>query len=406
MMGLCAALAFSLAACGANKNEDVSLSSESSETSSAESVKDQNPEKEETKIVEVTEEATSEKSEDGTLVVTTESGEKIVISEDTEKTENADGSVTYKTGDGKEVKVEADGTAEVHSTQEIKVPASSGSSTQQNTQGGQSASSGANQSSSTAKCKHTNTSWKTVTEATCNVAGKKVKYCTTCGTEVKSESIAKTGNHVSGDWKVTVQPTENSTGTKVKNCTVCGKQLESASIDKVAHSHNYVWVESGNTRTKKCSCGASKGVTETNYGGHWGYFDSGMASSLFNEANSARQEAQYVERDVLGNIIYAGNVQAVSRDSSLDSLAERRATEVLSNWSHQGRDIDSYYTTENLAKGFNSVIDVLCAWSASHDHAGTLTYQYYTKAGAAWFWWDADNTGENLVGVAVMEYSE
>lgn len=103
---------------------------------------------------------------------------------------------------------------------------------------------------------------------------------------------------------------------------------------------------------------------------------------------------------------YAWVVHPVSRDGSLDNLAERRATEVLNTWSHQGRDLDSYYTTENLAKGFNSALDVRCAWATSHDHAGTMVYQYYTKAGAAWFWWDADNTGENLVGIAVMEYSE
>lgn len=85
----------------------------------------------------------------------------------------------------------------------------------------------------------------------------------------------------------------------------------------------------------KCSCGATKGVTETCYNGYWGYYDSAMATELFNLCNSERQAAQYVEYDAIGNIVYNGNVQAVSRDSSLDALAISRAVEVLSSWSHK-----------------------------------------------------------------------
>ena len=90
----------------------------------------------------------------------------------------------------------------------------------------------------------------------------------------------------------------------------------------------------------------------------------------------------------------------------MDSLATSRAVEVLSSWSHEGKDVDSYYLGENLAKGYNTIIDTVCAWAASHDHAATMTFQYYTRAGAAWFWYDQDGTGENLIGVAVMEYGE
>lgn len=167
--------------------------------------------------------------------------------------------------------------------------------------------------------------------------------------------------------------------------------------------HDFNWVVSDNTRTMICSqCGEIKGHTETLYGDKWGYYDTEMTNRLFEWCNNSRQQAQYVERDPIGNVIYVGNVKAVSRDSSLDSLAASRAVEVLSNWSHNG--VNSYYTTENLAKGYSTIFDTVCAWSASKDHAGTMVYQYYTKAGAAWFWYDQDGTGENLVGVAVMEY--
>ena len=139
----------------------------------------------------------------------------------------------------------------------------------------------------------------------------------------------------------------------------------------------------------------SKGVTETYYNGYWGYYDSDMTTELFNEANRMRQQAQYVDRDALGNVIYNGNVQAVSRDSSLDALATSRAVEVLSSWSHNG--VTSYYNTEVLAKGYDDINSAVCAWAASHDHSGTITYQYYTRAGAVWFWYDQDGTGENLI---------
>ena len=203
--------------------------------------------------------------------------------------------------------------------------------------------------------------------------------------------------------KVTTPATCTTNGVKTYTCKNCGK-IKTVTIEKA--DHNYQWETNSNTRTMKCSCGATKGVTETCYNGYWGYYDSAMATELFNLCNSARQEAQYVEYDAIGNIVYNGNVQAVSRDGSLDALATSRAVEVLSSWSHEGKDVDSYYISENLAKGFDTVFDIVCAWSASHDHAATMTYQYYTRAGAAWFWYDQDGTGENLIGVAVMEYGE
>ena len=211
---------------------------------------------------------------------------------------------------------------------------------------------------------------------------------------METRAIAKTG-HTSSDWVVTKEATETAEGTKVKTCTVCGTTLETASIAKVEHKCNYQWETNGNTRTMKCSCGATKGVTETYYNGYWGYYDSDMTTELFNEANRMRQQAQYVDRDALGNVIYNGNVQAVSRDSSLDALATSRAVEVLSSWSHNG--VTSYYNTEVLAKGYDDINSAVCAWAASHDHSGTITYQYYTRAGAVWFWYDQDGTGENLI---------
>ena len=235
-------------------------------------------------------------------------------------------------------------------------------------------------------------------QATCTTNGVKTYTCS-CG-DFYTEAINATG-HSWDEGKITTKPTCTTEGTKTFTCKNCG-EIKTETIEKT--EHNYQWETNGNTRTMKCSCGATKGVTETCYNGYWGYYDSAMATALFNEANRMRQQAQYVEYDAIGNIVYAGNVQAVSRDSSLDALATSRAVEVLSSWSHNG--VTSYYNTEVLAKGYNDINSTVCAWAASSSHSGTITYQYYTRAGAAWFWYDQDGTGENLIGVAVMEYGE
>ena len=433
--GLCLMLAFSITACG-TKGDTAKTASAENNSTNAESTdnKKENDNStetstEETTVIEVVEEASATKEEDGSITVKTESGEEIKVKPTDKQEKNADGSVTYTTEDGQKVTInESTGSTTV--TSEVKVPTSSetpsgnSGSTEALTEHRHSytatvtkqptcteagektytCSCGHQYKDVISKTGHTAGGWEVKENATCKKEGTEVKKCTSCGKEMESRAIAKTG-HTSSDWVVTKEATETAEGTKVKTCTTCGATLETASIAKVEHTCNYQWETNGNTRTMKCSCGATKGVTETYYNGYWGYYDSAKATELFNQCNSGRQEAQYVDRDALGNVIYAGNVQAVSRDSSLDALAASRAVEVLSSWgSHNG--VTSYYNSENLAKGFDTAIDVRCAWAASHDHAATMTYQYDTRAGAAWFWYDQDGTGEDLIGVAVMEYGE
>ena len=366
-------LAFSLTACGGKTNEASNTEIGTVEPSS---VALANNEKQniqsETEEVEIVEETgTSELLEDGSIVVITESGEELVVSENTQKVENSDGSITYTQENGTTITISSSGDATV----------------------------------TTEKPVQNNSSAPTETTAGNNSKPSTSSEDDSSSSESSSEE-SKTCSHTASDWVVTKEATETAEGTKVKTCTVCGTTLETASIAKVEHTCNYQWETNGNTRTMKCSCGKTKGVTETCYNGYWGYYDSAMTTELFNLCNSARQEAQYVEYDAIGNIVYNGNVKAVSRDGSLDALATSRAVEVLSSWSHEGKDVDSYYNSENLAKGYDTAIDVRCAWTASHSHAATITYQYYTRAGAAWFWYDQDGTGENLIGVAVMEYGE
>lgn len=438
--GLCLMLAFSITACG-TKGDTAKTASAENNSTNAESTdnKKENDNStetstEETTIIEANEEASATTEEDGSITVKTESGEEIKVKPTDKQEKNADGSVTYTTEDGQKVTIN-ESTGNTNVTSEVKVPTSSETASSSETPSGNSDSTEAStehrhsytatvtkqptctesgEKTYTCSCGHqykdvisktghTAGSWEVKENATCQKEGTEVKKCTSCGKEMETRAIAKT-SHTPSDWVVTKEATETAEGTKVKTCTVCGTTLETASIAKVEHKCNYQWETNGNTRTMKCSCGATKGVTETYYNGYWGYYDSDMTTELFNEANRMRQQAQYVDRDALGNVIYNGNVQAVSRDSSLDALATSRAVEVLSSWSHNG--VTSYYNTEVLAKGYDDINSAVCAWAASHDHSGTITYQYYTRAGAVWFWYDQDGTGENLIGVAVMEYGE
>lgn len=440
IIGLCIMLAFSITACG-TKGDTAKTASAENNSTNAESTENKKENDnstetstEETTIIEVNEAASATTEEDGSITVKTESGEEIKVKPTDKQEKNADGSVTYTTEDGQKVTInESTGSTTV--TSEVEVPTSSETPSSSKTPSGNSGSTeastehrhsytatvtkqptctGAGEKTYTCSCGHqykdvisklghTAGSWEVKENATCQKEGTEVKKCTSCGKEMESRAIAKTG-HTSSDWVVTKEATETAEGTKVKTCTTCGTTLETASIAKVEHTCNYQWETNGNTRTMKCSCGKTKGVTETCYNGYWGYYDSAMTTELFNEANRMRQQAQYVEYDAIGNIVYAGNVQAVSRDSSLDALATSRAVEVLSSWSHNG--VTSYYNTEVLAKGYNDINSTVCAWAASSSHSGTITYQYYACAGAAWFWYDQDGTGENLIGVAVMEYGE
>ena len=301
-------LAVSITACG---NKDTkNTASDNNSTKTVESSEDEkgNTEKEstasteeESTVIEVVEEASATTEEDGSITVKTESGEEIKIKPTDKQEKNADGSVTYTTEDGQKVTInESTGSTTV--TSEVKVPTSSETAPSSETPSGNSGSTEAStehrhsytatvtkqptcteagEKTYTCSCGHqykdvisktghTAGSWEVKENATCKKEGTEVKKCTSCGKEMETRAIAKTG-HTSSDWVVTKEATETAEGTKVKTCTTCGTTLETASIAKVAHTCNYTWETNGNTRTLKCSCGAT-GITEECVAGVWGYF--------------------------------------------------------------------------------------------------------------------------------------
>lgn len=366
-------------------------------------------------VVETVKKGEVEETKEG-LIVTTETGDKIVLSDKVEVTKNEDGTTTYTTEDGTKVTVDEDGEATVTppassetAKNDTPKPPKNGSGESTKPSEDQKPASSENnkpseqpESSETPKPeepkpeapKHTHSyTWVTTKEATCTKEGEKVEKCS-CGKTGKTEKIAKK-DHKPGDWIVTAQATCTSNGSKHKVCSVCGKETAVEAINSTG-AHNYAWETSGNTRTMKCAgCGA-KGITEQNYGGIWGYYDDGAAATLFSLVNAERNSAGTVIEDDWGNVIDTINVPALS--GGLESIAKQRAVECATNFSHEGLKT----ANECLASGQGSAQGAYENWCYSSTHAKTMINADYTQGGTACFWYDADGSGQNLYPIWVL----
>lgn len=430
--GLCIMLSFSITACGTKGDTAKTASAEksSSQTESTAKKNDNSTEastEEESTVIEVTEEASATTEEDGSITVKTESGEEIKVKPTDKQEKNADGSVTYTTEDGQKVTInESTGSTTV--TSEVKVPTSSETAPSSETPSGNSGSAetptehkhsytatvtkqptctetgektytcscGHQYKDVISKTGHNAGGWEVKENATCKKEGTEVKKCTSCGKEMESRAIAKAG-HTSSDWITTKEATETAEGTKVKKCTVCDTVLETASIAKVAHTCNYTWETNGNTRTLKCSCGAT-GITEECVAGVWGYFDYSAAQELFNFVNGQRAVTTYEVQDAFGNTIDIATVPALTNFDGLYSIAKQRAAEIATNYGHAGLKTDN----ENLGGGAANAQECYEAWFYSKSHAKTMVNQIYTQGSCAVFWHDADGTGQNLYPYYVL----
>lgn len=74
--------------------------------------------------------------------------------------------------------------------------------------------------------------WKTTVAATCKMSGMQKQYCTVCGAEVGSQSIARLSTHTWGNWSVTKTATVLEAGMETRICTVC-KAEEHRGIGKL-----------------------------------------------------------------------------------------------------------------------------------------------------------------------------
>lgn len=165
------------------------------------------------------------------------------------------------------------------------------------------------------------------------------------------------------------------------------------------HTCAFAWETSGDTRIMKCSCGTT-GITEYCYNGLWGYYDDSEANDLWDRVNNSRSNTQYTVRDEDGNLLGMEVVPALSR--TLDATAKQRAVEVAVNYSHDG------CTTANecLAQGQGSALYAHDGWLNSQTHHHAMISAQYTTGGVACFWYDSNNSGENLTPIWVLSLNE
>lgn len=368
--GLCLMLAFSLTACGGKTNEasNTEIGTEEGSTVASANNEKQNIQSETEEEVEIVEETgTSELLEDGSIVVITESGEELVVSENTQKVENSDGSITYTQENGTTITISSSGDATV----------------------------------TTEKPVQNNSSAPTETTAGNNSKPSTSSEDDSSSSESSSEE-SKTCSHTASDWIVTKEATETAEGTKVKTCTVCGTTLETASIAKVAHNHGYTWtyVSDGDYKVNKCSCGQETGERAYNLGnGVYGQWKDSMASDLMTWTNLQRGNTTTVPVDEIGN--YLPIVVSPPLNNTLSSQAKTRALQCASDYSHNGM----ITTDECLAKGYDNARSVSSAWMASGDHRDSSVYYLYTQGGTACLWYDSDGNGTmNYIWVLTLDY--
>lgn len=228
-------------------------------------------------------------------------------------------------------------------------------------------------------------------QATCTTNGVKTYTCS-CG-DFYTEIINATG-HSWDEGKITTKPTCTTEGTKTFTCKNCG-EIKTESVEKA--DHNYQWETNGNTRTLKCSCGAT-GITEECVAGVWGYFDYSAAQELFNWVNADRAQTTYGVVDDDGHPIGIETVPALTNFDGLYETAKLRVTDIVKDYSHNGMRTDN----ENLAGGAPNSQSCYEAWCYSVDHARTLSNQIYTQGSCAVFYHDTNGTGENLYPYYVL----
>lgn len=404
-------LVLTMVGCGAKTSLDGTESTENETTQNTEDVL--------MEIINVEEEATASESEDGTVTVTTDSGEEIVVdknSKKTEKKENADGSTTYTTEDGTKITINNDGSAVVEKEEEVPASTETPSNTPTQPTHSHSYSSSVTKEATctekgvktyTCSCGssytkdidakgHTSGDWVTTKEANCKAEGGKQKSCTTCGTVLETDTISKTSTHTPSDWVVTKEATCSTAGSKHKTCTVCG--VETA-VEAIAANgtHSYSWNTNGDTRTLTCSgCGAT-GITEYKYGDVWGYFDDAAAEELWGYINAQRNATQTGTTDIWGNPTGIVNVASLNKNDSLYSKAKSRAPEVALNFDHGEEE------HECIAWGYGSAQEAYEAWCYSPGHHEAMVNPDYTIGGVAVFYFDSDNSGTNLTPIYVLE---
>ncbi len=115
--------------------------------------------------------------------------------------------------------------------------------------------------------------WQVTKPAGCIEDGERESVCFDCGAR-ETEQIPARGKHFPGQWTTVTEATHENTGLKIKKCTVCGVTVEEEEIPAVGHVFGE-WktvkspscTEDGE-QERFCPCGKRETQSIPSFGGH------------------------------------------------------------------------------------------------------------------------------------------
>lgn len=219
--------------------------------------------------------------------------------------------------------------------------------------------------------------------------------CIFCETILAKETLPDT--HVEGEWETVTEATCTHEGTRQKRCLVsgCDSILLTESVP-TNDNHPFVWDTNGDTRTQICSECGTHGLTEYRYGDIWGYYDDTAANELWAMINERRAAEQVAILDDWGNVTGVKNRDAFLYDSSLAEKAKARAIEVAAI-----DDSGANSSAECLAVCRVETDNLL--WFYTSGNERVLRQSEHLYGGVAFFRYDPDNSGKDLISYAILE---
>lgn len=219
--------------------------------------------------------------------------------------------------------------------------------------------------------------------------------CIFCKTILAEETLPDT--HVEGEWETIIEATCTHEGTRQKRCLVsgCDTILLTESVP-TNDNHPFVWDTNGDTRTQICSECGTHGLTEYRYGDIWGYYDDTAANELWAMINERRATEQVAILDDWGNVTGVKNRDAFLYDSSLAEKAKARAIEAAAIDDSGANSSDECLAvcrveTDNLR------------WFYTSGNEYVLRQSEHLYGGVAFFRYDPDNSGKDLISYAILE---
>ncbi len=191
-----------------------------------------------------------------------------------------------------------------------------------------------------------------VRDSTCYATGTKTLYCTKCQAKLHTEDIPLKAHTLVE--KIIDYPYHTVPGKKKIYCKVCGTHDHDEEIPPL-DTHTFFQAQIGPCCVQTyCPCGYSSCD-----------LISGSVEEMLGYINAERAYVGY---------------GALTLDPEMNAAAQRRAEEIVTDYSHNGNDT-GYAENINMAL---SVEDCFESWMSSSGHAANICGGGYTRMGFAW----------------------